>query len=548
MMVGRGAGVRGTSVPGAVSALIAAVIVAVLVVLAPGPAAGAGGAVDFLTGGPWPSDSELRAQPARTPPGAGGEYVDEIFGTRIRQLTGSPGPGVGFVPEYSKAGAFNADGSRFLVRGTDGSTLLFDAPTMTLSGVLPLPEADLEPRWSPTDPNLITYLDNFGSGEIKQYSIATGQSSVLGSHLGFGQLSSGAEQDHSRSGRYYALHGTETYDGDGNWVSTPAFVADLATGSSGPVTTLTPPVPGDFLDYVAITPDDEHVLVMWALTGARLYTRDWSFVRQLTDWDEHADFCRSADGTDTLVIARYRPGPNDQVVEAIPLSGVGRRVLWQVPAFNLALHISCRNTDLPGWAFVSSYWDGIGQRPGPTPFENEVFALALDSTAGAPVLRRLAHTGMVERADYFDEPHATVSRDGRVVLFGSNFGRHRDSEAFADVFAVDLRAQSPGGSVTPSPSPVGADPAVGVDPTAGVAQSAAGIGARRLRRGNQVRLPALTDQGQELTWSSATPGTCRVRRSRAIGVRAGRCVLRARAPAIGPWLPFRSIHRIRVTR
>lgn len=486
-----------------------------------------------------------RSQQPRTPPGAGQVYLDDTFGTTVHQLTASGSPDVGFVPEYSKGGAFNADGTRFLIRGTDGSTQLYATDSLTSLGALPLPEADLEPRWSPMDPTLLTYLDNAESGEIKQFSTATGQSSVLGSYPGFGELSSGAEQDHSRTGRYYAIHGTEVYDGAGTWVSTQAFVADLATGSLGPVTTLTPPVPGDFLDYVSITPDDQYVMVMWALTGARLYTRDWSLVRQLTDWDEHADFCRMPDGTDAMVIAHYRPDPNDQVVELIPLPGVGRRVLWQVPTYNMALHISCRNTDLPGWAFVSSYWDGIGQRPGLTPFENEVFALSLESAPEAPVVRRLAHTGMTERADYFDEPHATVSRDGRIVLFASNFERNRDSEMFADVFAIDLRVGSPAGPSLPEP---GSTPPAGAEPGITTDQTLRRSWLRRLSRGRQMALPRRTDQGQVLAWATATRHICRVRGYRVFAHRPGRCLLRASAPAAGGWRAFGSTFRIRVIR
>lgn len=488
-------------------------------------------AADFLTGGSYVSDSDARTQPTQALPGRSGSYRDQVFGTTIRQLTASSGPGTGFVPEYSKAGAFNADGSRFLVRGTDASTLLFNGYTLELIGALPIPEADLEPRWSPTDPDTLTYIDNGGPGEIKQYSLATGQSSVLGTYPGFGGLTSGAEQERSRSGRYYALHGTEVYSGN-TFVSTQAFVADLQTGARGPVTTLTPPSQGDFLDYIAITPDDNYVMVMWAGAGARLYTRDWAFVRALTDWDEHADFCRTPAGEDALVIAHYRAGPNDEVVEYVPLSGAASRVLWQAPAYNLALHISCRNTDLPGWVFLSSYWDGIGQRPGLTPFENEVFAMSLDSTQANPIVRRLAHTGMVERADYFDEPHATVRRDGRIVLFASNFERYQSSDSFADTFAIDLRD---GVEVPPTA------PAPGT-------QSPVGTVVRKLRVGRRSNLPSRTTAGQIIAWRTATPSLCRVARFKVKARARGRCRLVATASATASVAAMQAGYRIKIVR
>ncbi|MEI6620927.1 MAG: hypothetical protein WCP28_03345 [Actinomycetes bacterium] len=518
-----------------------------LVLSAPTVAPGGAAATDdFLAAGSFVSDSMPREEPAVDLPGVDRAYVDPVFGTTIRQLTGSADAGVGFVPEYSKVGAFNADGSLFLIRGTDASTYLFDGRTLAMIRMLPIPVADSEPRWSPTDPDTLTYLDNAGVAAVMEYSVASDTSRLLGAFNGVGEVSSGAEQDRSRSGRYFALHGAVTYDANGDFVSAPAFVADLVTGAASSVKILTPPTPGDFLDYVSITPDDAHVMVMWARAGAQLYDRaTWAFVRQLTDWDEHADFCRTSSGEDVLVIAHYRADPNDQVVEAVPLSGARRRVLWQAPTYNMGLHVSCRNTALPGWVFLSSYWDGPGQRPlpGPTSFENEVFALSLDSTQGSPAVRRLAHTGMTERADYYDEPHAGVSRDGRLVLFGSNFGQHQTSESFDNAFAVDLRT-----SAQPQP-PAGASPTTGPSPPAAQkVQTVLGTVVARLRVGRVAVLPRRTISGRHVTFKSKTPRICAVARGRVAGRAAGQCWLAARAPVAVGYRAFRARFRVRIVR
>lgn len=340
----------------------------------------------------------------------------------VVQITHAPGPGTGFVPEYSRVQAFNADGLRFLIRGTDASTILFDGKTLKRIAKLPVPEGDIEPRWSPADPDTFTYLDG---DAVREWSLRQRRAHTLARFPGLGPLSSGAEQERDRAGRFYALKSPDNR----------AWVADLKTGRRGPITRLRRA--GDTLDYVAITPDGRHVMVMWARYGAVLYTRAWKRVRRLTTWDEHADFCRTTTGEDVLVIAHYRAGPNDQVVELVPLDGAPRRVLWRAPRFNLALHISCRNTKRPGFAYLSSYWDGVGQRPpGGTPYENEVFTLALSSTPAAPDIVELGRTRMTERNDYFDEPHATVRQDGRLVLFASNHGRYAADPSYADVFAL----------------------------------------------------------------------------------------------------------------
>jgi hypothetical protein len=53
------------------------------------------------------------------------------------------------------------------------------------------------------------------------------------------------------------------------------------------------------------------------------------------------------------------------------------------------------------------------------PFENEVFALAVD---GSGRVKRLAHDHAEKRL-YFEEPHAVSNRDLTRVAFSSNWGQ-----------------------------------------------------------------------------------------------------------------------------
>ena len=113
-------------------------------------------------------------------------------------------------------------------------------------------------------------------------------------------------------------------------------------------------------------------------------------------------------------------------------------------------HISCRNLDSPGWCFVSTY-DGDGHlKDSPATwaaFENEIFALRLD---GSGQVRRIAHhhsrrysptTPDSDRSVYWAEPHATVSRYGTRVLFGSNWRQRMADPASCDTYVVDLRGE-----------------------------------------------------------------------------------------------------------
>lgn len=428
------------------SALTAGCLLATAIALAmPQTAA----AADWLATSSLRSDTAALEQPALSPvPAAMAPFVDPVFGTALMRLTETALPAAGdgdtgIVPEYSKAQAWNSDQSLVLLRGLDGSSQLYNG--QTFAGPLPteLPVGDIEPRWAPDNPDRLYYLLD---DRVWKYSVATRRSRVVRRiwRLG-GALSSGSEQDVPLGGRYLAVHGDEHYDSAGRWSWTRATVVDLLTGGRGPIVTLRRPAGngGDFLDYIAIAPDGTRLMVMWASHGADLYRRDWTYLRRLTTWDEHGDFCRDPSGRWWFVQARYRPVPNDEVVVASSLAGLPRRTLWLAPRYNMALHVSCRNHRLRNWAYISSYWDGLGQRPAEVPvaFENELFALSLDSTPSTPIVRRIAHTRMVERADYFDEPHATVSRDGRMVLLGTNFGQAVEA-GYDDTLLVDLRGIS----------------------------------------------------------------------------------------------------------
>jgi hypothetical protein len=77
-----------------------------------------------------------------------------------------------------------------------------------------------------------------------------------------------------------------------------------------------------------------------------------------------------------------------------------------------SFHVSTRNYDRPGWAYVS-YWPGSGRR-----FNDEIIAVKMD---GSKSVERLAHTHSNANGCYRCEPHPVPSRDGRRVLWASNW-------------------------------------------------------------------------------------------------------------------------------
>jgi hypothetical protein len=77
-----------------------------------------------------------------------------------------------------------------------------------------------------------------------------------------------------------------------------------------------------------------------------------------------------------------------------------------------SFHVSARNVDRPGWVYVT-FRPGSGKR-----FGDEIVAVKLD---GGRSVERLAHTHSDADQLYRAEPHAVPSRDGKRVVFASNW-------------------------------------------------------------------------------------------------------------------------------
>jgi hypothetical protein len=103
--------------------------------------------------------------------------------------------------------------------------------------------------------------------------------------------------------------------------------------------------------------------------------------------------------------------------------------------------------DRQGWAVISTF-DYYGRLTDSQSdwlaFEDEVFGLKMD---GSGTVERYAHhhsrryspgTQDSDNSVYFSEPHATVSRTGNKILFGSNWRQQIADELSIDAYLIDL--------------------------------------------------------------------------------------------------------------
>ncbi len=96
-------------------------------------------------------------------------------------------------------------------------------------------------------------------------------------------------------------------------------------------------------------------------------------------------------------------------------------------------HISARSLDRPGWVYVT-YWPSPGKR-----FSDELVAVKLD---GSGSVERYAHTHSDSNAGgYRAEPHGVPARDGRRILWASNWTLNATggSASITQAYVVDAR-------------------------------------------------------------------------------------------------------------
>jgi hypothetical protein len=166
---------------------------------------------------------------------------------------------------------------------------------------------------------------------------------------------------------------------------------------------------------------------------------------------KHADLTPDPfdNNQDVLVGGRSCPGATFGNVVKVRLEDGAVTPLTDGINESSVFHVSTRNLDRPGWAYVSWY-----RVPG-TRFSDEIIAVKLD---GSQSVERLCHIHTAYDGCYRCEAHPVPSRDGTRVLFASNWAQDcgagcGDSTDIKDYVVTDAAAIHPV-DVQPAPSPV----------------------------------------------------------------------------------------------
>jgi len=345
---------------------------------------------------------------------------------------------------YSRFTAFNADGSKILVREAGGAWYVLDAAGLgTPQEELPMYGDEAAPRWHGRDPDVIFYLDGT---RLMRYRLSTGQGetaldvahapALAGCSFDAVSLG-GSEGDASAASRFWGFQvttGSRCHGGTYHFVT-----ADLKTGEMWTHTLPSGVEPPDnssmsltgkyfvanFQGYGC-----DGVGTMEHPCGVMAYTRRFERAFMVHEDAGHHDEALSAEGHDVVVVKSN----STDYIEAIDLETQER---IRIAAMNLDAqawdyHVSGNNWAMPGWVLLSedSYdWSSHY-------LSRQIVAVELKDMERARVVH-LAHHRTRSTEYWTQECHATVNADFTRVAFHSNFYGGSD-EAENILFFLEL--------------------------------------------------------------------------------------------------------------
>jgi hypothetical protein len=381
-------------------------------------------------------------------PDAGVPYTDPKTGIQVTRVTDAVESGfAGAFPDYSKRQAWNADQSGMILRTDNGDVLLFDGETLQFTGILDgVTGQDI--FWHPANPDIIYFNPD---SILYSRHIPTGDIDLICSFAPFNFASTCGEGNLSDDGRYYAVVG-QYYDySSGEVTFSEILFYDLQEEVL--ISSLT--IPQDSIwgfDWVSVSRGGNYIVIDYADTetgryhGVEVYDRMMNFVWQKPLGAGHSDLGTEPNGDEILVMDIYDEETNETVFMKYRLAD-GQETELLRTSLLFDQHISLRNEARKEWCFVSTF-DYVGRLTDDSsswlPFEDEVFTLKLD---GSGDVQRIAHhhsrrfspsTPDPDNSVYWAEPHATVDRSGKRVLWGSNWRLNMQNVSSVDAYVADF--------------------------------------------------------------------------------------------------------------
>ena len=341
-------------------------------------------------------------------------FTEDLSGSTITRISDKNVFGTSSIRvrhNYAKDQTWNSDGSLIKLAGYPAAIL--DGETFDFLYWRDIPSYG---RWANTEPN---YMYGTPGNQFVKFNVLNNTKVTLKTFSNYSSIDFGfGEGNQSNDDKYVGLigkNGSErtliVYD-----IETDQVVGTKYIGSSGD------------LDWFSVSQLGNFAVVSWRTDGSgptaglKSYSLNFDNERHINDVTTHGDLGIDADGNDVMVAYEGPSGwDNDSYVFSARLDGQGKTALFQYPGGIWGGHISCRNTDRPGWAYVSEQCctsHDVASR--------EIFAIKLDDSG---IIERYAKHNNDVAPGNGHSTMAVPNRNGTKILFASNWD---DSNIMSD--------------------------------------------------------------------------------------------------------------------
>ena len=311
---------------------------------------------------------------------------------------------------------------------------------------------DAEPQWDPTDPNLLYWIQNDGTGcQLNLLNVASGANVQTWSFasllpwLGVMYCWTQSEGSPSKDRRYWAFEVEDVNFNELGFFVWDRIANPIVGTYAGPLLTQ-----GRRPDHLSMSPSGNYVVVSWDVYPPRVaaFERNFHNAQVIVPTNgEHSNVAIDANGDDTYVPVDY--ASSDGSVYRYNLRTGVRTELFPtyLTGTATAMHFSDKAFNQSGWVAMSTYADysTSGTPPGQSQqwLHKKVFIVQL---AGSPKIYQVAMTEQVDvntrlntdpNAPYWDEPHASTNLDMTRIVWNSNWALPNDT---MDVHTVELPA------------------------------------------------------------------------------------------------------------
>ena len=394
-----------------------------------------------------------------TPPAKGQSYVDPVYGCTVTRLTdGRADLGKAIYHEYASMTPINSDDTMVAVLDFNANWHITDLKGNMLVSSSALPwQGGIGWRWSTTVPNVMYGVSNVSTSGCTASDNSLAKIVISGSNVAcsvlhnFTEYSSislgGGEGDISDDGDHIVLQG-KLANGTAD-----IFVYTISTNSKGGVFNYGTHA----FDNAQIT-HTNRVVINWGTqnnincstpgvpcyNGFELFSSNMAYVRQVFRNGVHSKELVDPAGNEVVAIADSGAWfcPQGQGIAVINLNtSAGKCVLNNLP-WNASVHVGASAN---GW-IVSEHLDYGSNSTASYPLasnwqslwthgDNEIFLIRADGSE----TRRLIHHRSFGAGDYWKIPRPSISRDGKWVIFDSDFGLGNPVSDYADIYLISTQ-------------------------------------------------------------------------------------------------------------